>query len=415
MKWNTTAFGRKCQHPLQMVLGTIPLAVLIIMNVAPELLNRMWALPGACVVLSWGCLVLPGKRRLLGGIIGMVLLMVLGALLLDFRANFLLVSLPVLYSVLLFFTLPIGGWERSRELAIIWHVTGMLFYVLLQLLISGSRKLGPDLYAPVERAVLVCFLLSVCLAVLALNRASLDSAAMSRRTVPVLMRRQNLVVTMGMMVLGVLIAAIPIIGSVLKRVWDWLMQGVAYLANLLMSLLPQNQRAGGGPPAEPSEVMQLGEAREPSALAEFLEKVLIVSVGLLLIAIAVFVTRVLIKKLIRLGKYLWLKLGQYNAAASEDYEDEITDTRDERGVERSSLVIRLRRRALLDEKNMSPAERIRYRYKRMKQKRPDWTAASTARETLPEEAAVLYERVRYSGEELTEEEAGRFRENTRRI
>jgi hypothetical protein len=34
---------------------------------------------------------------------------------------------------------------------------------------------------------------------------------------------------------------------------------------------------------------------------------------------------------------------------------------------------------------------------------------------LPDEAAALYERARYGGETLTEEEAGRFREGTRRV
>lgn len=415
MKLNTTDFLRKCQHPLLLALGSIPIAVILLINLAPELLGRMWILPGAYVLLAWGCIVLPGRRRLLGGILSAALLLALGAWLLNVKANFLLMLLPVVYAALIFVTLPIGGWDRWRELNVAWYVVCLLLYVLLQLLTSGSRRMGEGIYDPASGPVLVCFLALACLLVMALNRASLDSAAMSRRTVPLLMRRQNLVITLAMLVLGVLIAAIPAIGAVLKRVWDWFMQGVAYVAALILSILPENQSAGGGAPAGDPDQLMLGEVKEPSAFMLFLEKVLF-AVAITVAAIALFFAgKALIKRLIRLVRYLWGRFSQYSAAAGEDYEDEITDTRDEPGVERTSLLGRLRRMATVDEKSLSPTERVRYRYKRLRQKHTDWTQASTARETLPESAAALYERARYGGETLTEEEAGRFREDTRRV
>lgn len=415
MKLNTTDFLRKCQHPLLMALISIPVALIVVINAAPDLLNRMWALPAAFAVLSWGCLVLPGKRRLLGGIISAVLLIVLGALLLNVKEKLLLAALPVLYAALIFVTLPIGGWPRDRELNMAWYVAGICFYVLIQLLINGSRSLGADVYGAAAVPVVVCFLAFAGLLLLALNRASLDSAAMSRRTVPVLMRRQNLVITLVLLVIGILIAAVPAIGSMLNKLWDWVMQGMALLSALLMTLLPERSSQGGGPAAPGDMQMSFGEAQEPSALAVMLEKMLSVVVIVLLIIAIFFAGRALIRQLIRFAKYMWGRLGHYGAAASEDYEDEITDTRDEPGTERTSLLGRLRRMAPADDKGLSASERVRYRYKRLKQKRRDWSRASTARETLPEAAATLYERVRYGDEALTEEEASRFREDTRRV
>lgn len=415
MKLNTTDFLRKCQHSLQMALGSVPVMILLVMNNAPELAGRMWLLPGAFVLLSWGCILLPGKRRLLGGIASAAAMVALGVMLLDVRTNLLLAALPVMYAALIFATLPIGGWERGHELNVAWHVTGICLYVLMQLLINGARLNASGLYNNVERLVLLCFLGYSVLVLLALNRASLESAAMSRRKVPVLMRRQNRVITMVLLALGVLIAAIPAIGSTLSRLWDLLMRGLAWLGALIAALMPQQQSSGGGDAGSPAGMFDLGEVKEPSALARFMEKLVMVAALVVLVILLIVAARALYKKLRRLMKYLWERLGQYSAAAGEDYEDEITDTRDEADVERASLFGRLRRMAPEDAKNMSPTEKVRYRYRRLRRKHPDWTQASTARETLPEDAAILYERARYSGETLTEEDAGRFRENTRRV
>ena len=106
---------------------------------------------------------------------------------------------------------------------------------------------------------------------------------------------------------------------------------------------------------------------------------------------------------------------QYSAAASEDYEDEITSTRDESDTEREGLLARLRRAAAIEEKGRTPTEQIRLRYQYLRRKHRDWSAAATARETLPEDAAALYERARYAGHALTEAEANSFKDATRRV
>lgn len=415
MKLNTTDFLHKAQHPLLMGLGSVPLSLLFVMNNAPELLARALLLPAVFVLLAWFCLLLPGRKRLAGGIIGAAALLAAGFVLLDARVHFFLSVPPLMYAGLLFATLPMGGWPRGRELNIAWYVIGVLLYVLMQLLTTGAQLAGTRLYDPTIPAVTLCFLGYAALLLLALNRASLESASMSRRTVPLLMRRQNTVLTFALMALALLIAAIPAIGSALGTVWDWLIQGLAMLGTLLSALLQQRQSGGGSAPAMEPDSLSIGEAAEPSALALFMEKAIGIIALIALIVLIFFAGRALIRKLIHLAKYLWGQLTHYSAAASEDYEDEITDTRDEADVERQSLLTRLRRMAPADEKSMTPTERVRYRYKRLKHRHSDWSAAATARETLPEQAAALYERARYGGESLTEEDAGNFRDATKKI
>ena len=294
-----------------------------------------------------------------------------------------------------------------------WHVGGAVTHVLLQMLVNGSQLMQNGVYTPAEMPVLCSFLAYAVLVLLALNRASLDSASQSRRKVPLLMKRQNILFTMVLLVIGVLLAAIPAIGAALDTVWDFILRGIALVMEFLALFMPASSGGGGGAGGG-MEDMGFGEAAPPSDLALLLEKILTVVTVLIVVIALALLLRVLWKKLKAGLKLLWARMMQYGSAASEDYEDEITSTRDEEGTEREGLLSRLRRMNVGDEKGGTPTERVRMRYKKLK-RRNEWSAASTARETLPDEAAALYERARYGGEILTEEEAGRFREGTRRV
>ncbi len=414
MKLNTTDFRRKLQHPLLLALLGFPLTWLMLQGTGAAVLPWVYFFPAAYALLAWACILTPGKRRVLAGFAGAALLAGLGAFAAKNAGPG--VFLPAaMYIGLLFAALPIGGWPREKEMNIGWHVVTVLTHVLLQLLMDGSRRLGPDIYAAARTPLLVSFLLSALLIVLALNRASLESASMSRRKVPLVMRRANKVIVIALLLLGVLVAAIPLIGSALGTVWNFIMHLLAILGTFLSTIMPQKQ-PGGGPAAPPSEAdsFGLGPANEPSALALLMEKVIGVAALIVLAVGLFFFLRMVGKKLIRLLKELWGHWSRYSAAASEDYEDEITDTRDEPDVEREGLLSRLRRIVPEDEKGRTPNERVRSRYRRLKGKR-DWSKASTARETLSADAATLYERARYGGETLTDREAEAFREGTKKV
>ena len=413
MRLNTSDFLRKAQHPLLLGLGSLPLSMLLTLSFAPETFRFAWCFPAAYVLLSWACLVIPGKKRVAAGVISAILLVALCILLLPMTKSFGHILMPLMYVVLMFLTLPIGGWPYNQELQMGWHVGGAVTHVLLQMLVNGSQLMQNGVYTPAETPVLCSFLAYAVLVLLALNRASLDSASQSRRKVPLLMKRQNILFTMVLLVIGVLLAAIPAIGAALDTVWDFILRGIALVMEFLALFMPASSGGGGGAGGGMGD-MGFGEAAPPSDLALLLEKILTVLTVLIVVIALALLLRILWKKLKAGLKLLWARMMQYGSAASEDYEDEITSTRDEEGTEREGLLSRLRRRNVGDEKGGTPTERVRMRYKKLK-RRNEWSAASTARETLPDEAAALYERARYGGETLTEEEAGRFREGTRRV
>lgn len=413
MRLNTSDFLRKAQHPLLLGLGSLPLSMLLTLSFSQETFRFSWCFPAAYVLLSWACLVIPGKKRVAAGVISAILLVALCGLLLPLTQNFGLILMPFMYVVLMFLTLPIGGWPYNQELQMGWHVGGAVTHVLLQMLVNGSQLMQNGVYTPAETPVLCSFLAYAVLVLLALNRASLDSASQSRRKVPLLMKRQNILFTMVLLVIGVLLAAIPAIGAALDTVWDFILRGIALVMEFLALFMPASSGGGGGAGGGMGD-MGFGEAAPPSDLALLLEKILTVLTVLIVVIALALLLRVLWKKLKAGLKLLWARMMQYGSAASEDYEDEITSTRDEEGTEREGLLSRLRRMNVGDEKGGTPTERVRMRYKKLK-RRNEWSAASTAREKLPDEAAALYERARYGGEILTEEEAGRFREGTRRV
>lgn len=414
MRLNKTDFLRKCQHPLLLGLASFPVSMLLVLSAAQDFFPWCWVYPAAYVLLSWACLLIPGKKRVLCGALSSIGMMAAGVILLPWQGSIPLLLLPVMYTALLLMTLPIGGWPYNRELTVGWHVGGVVTHVLMQMLVNGSELTGSGIYLPAKTPLLFSFLAYAVLVLLALNRASLDSAAQSRRKVPTLMRRQNLVITIALLVIGVLLTAVPAIASTLDTAWNYILQGIALLMAFLSSLLPQQSAGGGGGPGGDMGDMGFGEANPPSAFALLMEKIIGWMALALVIIAAVLLLRVIGKKLVKLFRLLWGRMVQYSAAASEDYEDEITSTRDESDVEREGLLARLRRVSSADDKGRTPAEQVRLRYKRLRQKH-GWNAASTARETIPQEAAALYERARYAGENLTDDEAARFKEGTKRV
>ena len=160
----------------------------------------------------------------------------------------------------------------------------------------------------------------------------------------------------------------------------------------------------------------LGEPSPPSAIALFMEKVAIVAAILIGTVLLFFALRFLGRRLRALMKRLWALMNLYAHAASEDYVDEIADTRD--GGEDSSTGPRQILRRLFQQVNedkLSPTERIRYRYSRLLHRHQDWQPGSTARENLAEEAADIYERARYSTRSVSPEEAEQFAQYSKTV
>ncbi len=368
-------------------------------------------LPAAYFVMGSSCLLIPGKKRFYAGMVCAALLFAMGFQMTPWRETVWLLMIPAGYAALLFYTLPIGGWTHDTELPFSVFFGGCFAFVVAQL----AAMLKPDWYAPTAGWLLVSFLGYGALWMLALNRQSLADAAAHGKRAPQEVRRRNLLLTIGLMVLVLLVAAIPALARAMAWAWERLKELISLIGRLLLALMPEPTAAGGSGGGGGMEMLA-GEAAQPAVWLQVLEKVVMALVMIGLAVALFFVLRLLWRKLRVLLSRLWKVLGRYAQAASEDYVDEVADTR----TEDQSVSASRRNRfgdwlRQVNEDRLTPAERIRYRYRRLVRRHEEWSASSTARENIPSDAATLYERARYASHPLTAEEAERFAKQAKQL
>ena len=218
-----------------------------------------------------------------------------------------------------------------------------------------------------------------------------------------------------MMGIVLLLSFIPVLAKAVDKLFEWLMVVIKTLIKWFMALFAQDgSTSSSGSGSQEEMLAGLGDA-EASALAKLLEKFLMIF-SLILIAVGVFFAlRFLWKKLKEFGRYLYGMLRNYANSASEDYVDEVEDTRDQ-GGEHETLTQKMRRRrnAKRNLKELPPREQIRTRYGLLRGRHPEWAASGTARETLNETSAKIYERARYSSHEITTEDSEAFAQEQKR-
>jgi len=357
------------------------------------------------------CVLIKGRRRLLSGAAFAALILVAGFALLPWREKWWTLAIAVGYMILLFYSLPMGGWESGREMPVSFSIAGAGVFAAGQIM----QMLPSGVYAAIKAPLLAGFVVYVVLWMFSLNRQSLQEASARGQGAPRGMRQKNKFFTIGLTALILLLSAIPALARALAWAWDQLLALAAAVMRLLSALLPQTTASGGsGGGAGPMEM--LGEASEPSRLAVILEKIFAVLAVIGLAVALFFALRIVWRKLRVLLGRLWTMINRYALAASEDYVDEIADTR-ETGETASSS-----RRSLfgswfeqVNEDRMTPVERIRYRYRRLARRHQEWQPGSTARENLPLEAAAIYERARYSRQTIDPAEAETFAQHAKTL
>ena len=138
---------------------------------------------------------------------------------------------------------------------------------------------------------------------------------------------------------------------------------------------------------------------------------------LLQIAVIPLLILLLVKvmpKLMRKLNQLMASFRRFAEVSSEDYDEEITDIRDHDTTNR--LKARTERwMRPSEERRLAPDQRVRYRYRKLLKKHPEWTSDRTARENLPEDPAEIYERARYSRDTVTAEEAKQFLSDIKKV
>lgn len=403
---------RRCHFPLLALLGISPAALLAMHVWDPALILPAGVLYLAMMIMTAGCSAFYAKNRLAVGAACTAVLFLLGGVLLPVFERPLLVLLPLACSVLMMAALPFGQ-RRAGENSPVFYFFGLgvhiVTYAVMKDILDGHAAGVNSMHI-----LTVLFAAYMLLLLLALNRISLDNATLGRHPVTRTMRVINVALTAAFLALALALSFVPALARMLHRGWMLLREAARRFGEFLLNLLPQETGPALG---APQAMMPMGQQAQEQAPPGLLSVVLEYVVTALTVAALVVGTVVLLRRvfrgLMRLARYLAQRLKLYVSAATEDYIDEITDTREE-GVQRESRMFLIRRRKQRAE-GTTPGERIRVRYARLMDRRPQWRESSTARENLPEDAAALYERARYSEHEMTREDEVNFDERIKKI
>jgi len=394
----------RCQIPLMISCGFLPVPIILCHFWGRAALLPWLVAPACYLVFSCICMLLPGKWRLAAAIPGIIGMCAASYLMLSGETPGTRIIMPAIYTALLLFTLPIAGWERGREPPSVIPAIGICAHLLAQLLLFVK----PSSIPAISPLLMVSFILFLLLFMLSLNRQSMANAMPDSHTVPVSIRRRNRLLTWILLGIVLLISLIPALGQIVQQAMEWIKQIIIIIVNWLLNILaPAESSGSGGGGAE--DMLSGLPTEEASALAKWLEKIFVAIAVVLIALIVLWVIRFLWRKLKQLAIYLYGQLRHYASTAAEDYVDEIEDTR-EQGEEHFGIAQRIlrRRNAQKNLKDLPPREQIRTRYGLMRGKHPEWEKSSTARETLNEASAKLYEKARYSSHEITQQDSESF-------
>ena len=401
-------FLRKCQFPLAAALAFAPVPQLIYVAIEPKLVPLFWVLPLVYLLLSLLNFRIPGKFRMLYGIGASLVIGAVGAAAWLFVPNIfpglLLLIAPIAYIVVMMLTLPMAGWGTDKELPPFWLYCGFATHMgtyVFKFLLKAAWGINWDAINP---CLSITFFAMAILVMLSLTRVNLNNSANGRQKPSALMQQKNLIFTVLFFVVAMLIALIPSIYEVIDAFVDWLGKAIKELIENIKIDNVVNDMGGSGPPPTP-------ENHEGGAdwLASLLNALFLLCGALIILFCLRAIIPPIIKRIQAFFRNLRKGLTSYATSVSEDYIDEVTDLTPAAAKKKAP------RLSSSEERALPPAERIRYRYRRLKARHPEWESGSTARENLSDKAAPLYEKARYSTHPITEEDADTFKANTRRV
>lgn len=403
---NIRELWRKFQLVLLLTLGMLPVAPCILGLLAPELLDHSWMFAAVYGIFVTVSLFLPGKLRLLLGIAGTLLMLVPCVVLPSRDSWFIAATTAVIYSALLIWSMRIAGWETEEEMPMLWGLISLCAHLIAQLLVFLK------FIHSYQVLLTVSFFAFAGLTMLSLNRQSLNLASGGRRGFSTSMRRKNVLLTLCMFGVALLVALIPSVWGLIRLIGS----GISVLMQKLQELFAEE--------AEQTLATQMTEVTEETYEYAFgdiqardpnptVYKVMTVVVLAVVIPFGIVILYKVGKLLAGAVSRIVTSVLNTASAEAEEYEDEITDTR----VDAQSETVRSKKkqkRSLTQRRNLPPGEQIRYHYRLLAKKHPEWHAADTARDNLAESAAELYEKARYSDHTITQQDAARFKNETKR-
>ena len=392
---------RKSQLSLMLALGGYGFSAFAFGYLGNSFLDHAWIFSAVYLFFAWLGLILPGKLRLPFGILGVLTMLLPSYFCLAGTVRFTALALSVLYGILLVWSMGIATWERERELASEWYVVLIGILIFVYFCASYEPLLAQAL--GLLRIVMVVFML---LALLSMNRGSWTLAVGGKQNFFLSMRRKNVLLTLLLFTGAAVVALIPSVVYALQGITKWILM----LMQALSKLAPEE--------TEPTETLAEPETNDDmqgwldSMASRGTSDTTFMIMWIIAIVVLVPLTVVALsrigKLLYRLVRKVLLKVTE-GIADDADYTDEVTDIREEREGFRDKRNLRSRLGAM---GKMTPAEKIRFRYKKLLHKNPQWGRHTTARENLSESAAQVYEQVRYSTHAVTDEDARRFKEET---
>lgn len=405
--------GRKCQLLLIIAFGTYPLVMLLLNWLGSGILGFGWLFPGAYVMLAMAMLWVKGRWRLTAGAACGICLIAAAVLLAPRQDRLGAAAAAVLCSGLLIWSLKIGGWSAKQEIPVLWIACGILCHLAGQALLRVDRVSGTPVLTAYSGGFLGTLLGFVLLTLLSMNRSGLMAASGKRKSVPAVMRQKNTLLILGLFVLAVLASLLP---SAMTLLTDTMEQAIDWLVQLVARLIPDAQTRYVENSAAPETGTVIRQGGGAALTLNPVAEELMAACGAVITCVLLGWLLLRIYRMLRgFLQRLISVLGKFASGAAEDYIDEVTDTRETLSAERTRRGGGTSRLPSREPRNLAPAEKIRFRYQRLLRKHPEWDPGSTARETLPESMADLYERARYSSHPVSEEEAAAFAAGSKTI
>lgn len=388
---------RKLQFLAMLALLLYPVCALVLGY--GGMLQWRWMLPCMMFVFSALAMPVPGKFRLSLGAAGGAAMVLFALFLFNRGADWKIWLLCGGCAAVLLWSMKIGGWKPEREMPMFWVAAGVASQLAVRVAMLVMENTQGKTLPTIQWEITLAFLCFVILGMCSMNRSALNSASMGRTHASGSMRRKNTLMILALFAVALLISMLPALVALAEWVADMLGKLVMWFTSLfggdeLSALPPEEQQMDNNEQMEfPPWVILAGKI-----------------VGFALVA---FIASQVFLGMKELVKSVLDRLNSFSSDAGEDFVDEVSDIREEE--DRQMQTRRLRRSDERELDNLEPRQQIRRQYRRLLRIHKDWGDARTARETIPDEMAKLYERARYSGGTVTEEDAKIFRSGTKKL
>ncbi|MBR5231565.1 MAG: hypothetical protein IKW00_04890 [Clostridia bacterium] len=295
----------------------------------------------------------------------------------------------------------------------IWYVGFFIHAVALFLLRAKPLAPAGSVLKPVSCAFFV-FSLFI------LNEMALNYGMAGDKQPSPLMRLRNRIRT-GVLA-AVLMGAVYVksLAAFIQKTTDYVLLLVRKIIDFLASLYTQSAETGGG--GGSPDLSALGEgAPEQPAFWAVLEQILRYAALALAFALALLILHKFIQVLRKVFRFLMEQLRRYSNRVNNAYEDTLESLLDWGEVKRSVFTLHRRQRppkpAPVQWNTLSPRETVRMSYKVTRSKVRSAEDGQTARQVLLQEkfspqAADLYDKARYSSQEISEDDARRMKQIT---